>query len=128
MEDLLKEFWPIALFFVISIISYVRNDAKMKQGKKETRETQPHTLDENFPKVEYVETQAAPSLDVVDSRKPLEKKRIDDKKISPKSISAPIHLSEETPLVKRGVKVPFKGKSDVKKAFIYSEILNRKYK
>ncbi len=122
MEDLLKEFWPVALFFVISIVSYVRNDAKMKQGKKEGQQMQPHTLDENFPEVEIVEPPFTPYSQ---TKKTLPS--FGDKCVKEKSPSSGSVNSLKAPVAERGAKVALKGKSDIKKAFIYSEILNRKY-
>ncbi len=123
MEDLLKEFWPVALFFVISIISYVRNDAKMKQGKETS---QPHTLDENFPEVELVEPSLTNPADVVGSLRLSGKKRTNKESASAK-MPANTAETSETSTSGRGVKVALKDRSDAKKAFIYSEILNRKY-
>lgn len=127
MEDLLKEFWPVAIFFVISIISYMRNEAKEKQQKGDAQQPQPQTLDENFPQVEIYESPAPPTSDPIKPMRSTGKKPA-SKKYEPatgiiKSVESP-----QTATAERGIKVALKGKSDVKKAFIYSEILNRKYK
>lgn len=125
MEDLLKEFWPVALFFVISIVSYVRNNnAKMKQSENEM---QPHNLDENFPEIEVAEVSSTYSHSASKPRRPIENKRVNKENTLLKSGVQPVAAPPVPSAGDRGAKVAFKGKSDVKKAFIYSEILNRKY-
>ncbi len=126
MEDLLKEFWPVALFVVISIISYARNDAKMKKAANE-QPAQPHTLDENFPNVEYIEQPITRSSDAVKRRPVNNEKHTSKGNFSVKNNTKNIE-SYEKATHDCGAKIALKGKSDVKKAFIYSEILNRKYK
>ena len=125
MEDLLKEFWPVALFIGISIISYMRNEAKAKNGKAEAQ--QPHTLDENFPSVEYVETISQPSSPAVKPQPSRGNKNVKHEPLPGKKTIKPDEPVEKA-TANRGAKIALKGKSDVKKAFIYSEILNRKYK
>ena len=126
MEELLKEFWPVALFVGISIISYLRNDAKMKQRKEEAQQ-HPHTLDENFPSVEYTDAPVRPFVDAIKPQRNNSSKRTKSENVSGKSITNSVE-PVETAAATRGAKIALKGKSDVKKAFIYSEILNRKYK
>ena len=126
MEELLKEFWPVALFVGISIISYLRNDAKMKQRKEEAQQ-HPHTLDENFPDVEYVETASHPYSPAAKPQPSRGNKNIRKEHLSGKNATKPVEPVETT-TDERSAKIALKGKSDVKKAFIYSEILNRKYK
>ena len=125
MEDLLKEFWPVALSLVISVVSYVRNDAKMKQSKNDT-EQHPHTLDENFPQVEYTDAPIRPFADAIKPKCTSDNKHRNNKNVSGASVTKPVEPVETT-VAERGAKIALKGKSDVKKAFIYSEILNRKY-
>ena len=124
MEELLKEFWPVALFVGIGIVSYMRNEAKAKKGEEEAQ--QPHTFGENFPDVEYVETFSQPSSPAVRPQPSRGKKNTNNEPSSGKNATKPVE-PVETAAPTRGAKVALKGKSDVKKAFIYSEILNRKY-
>lgn len=122
MEDLLKEFWPVALFVVISIISYARSDAKAKKAAKE-QPAPPHTLNENFPTVEVFEHSA--TADATKRSFNYGSERI--KKAATEKATTKVAESQKATAPTRGAKVALKGKSDVKKAFIYSEILNRKY-
>jgi hypothetical protein len=125
MEDLLKEFWPVALFVGISVISYLRNESKAAKGTAEAQ--QPHTLDENFPNVEYVDAPVRPSSNAVKPQRTNNNKCTKSDNVHGRSTTKSVE-SVETAAATRGAKIALKGKSDVKKAFIYSEILNRKYK
>ena len=124
MEDLLKEFWPVALFVVISIISYARNDAKAKKAAEE-QPTPPHTLNENFPTVEVFEHSA--TADATKRSSNYSTERVKKATTATQKATIKGNESQKAAVHTRGAKVALKGKSDVKKAFIYSEILNRKY-
>lgn len=126
MEELFKEFWPVALFAVISIISYARNEAKTKQDDGDMYKPQPETIDENFPEVEVYESSSTPVPDPVKPVCPTNKKLVKKEYVSVKGITKPVETSASS-VPERGKKISLKEKSDAKKAFIYSEILNRKY-
>ena len=117
MEDLLKEFWPVAIFLVISVVSTLRNASK--QSKQEVNDTQPHVDSRVFSEEEMCDNFKTPSPAKAESRCSQAGKRVFTASVADEvsDVSAPT----------RAAKVSLKGKSDVKKAFIYSEILNRKY-
>lgn len=127
MDDLLKEFWPIALFFAISIISYMRNETKVKQQKGDAQQPEPQMLDENFPEVEVFEYPSTHAAKPVNPRQTASKKPVNKEYEPAKGMIKSVESSRTSSAGPRA-KVTLKGKSDVKKAFVYSEILNRKYK
>ena len=126
MEDFLKEIWPVAIFLAISVISGIRNASKTSERKQDAQQPRPHTLDENFPEVEILEPPFMHSTETVKPRKPSGNVRADKGNVSAANVAKPAE-APATPAAERGAKVAFKGKSDAKKAFIYSEIFNRKY-
>ena len=126
MEDFLKEIWPVAIFLAISVISGIRNASKTSERKQDAQQPQPHTLDENFPEVEILESPIAYSSATVAPRPSSEKRRTGKGNVSAANVTKPAE-SPAPPAAERGAKIAFKGKSDAKKAFIYSEIFNRKY-
>ena len=126
MEDFLKEIWPAAIIIAISIFSGIRNASKMPERKQDAQQPQPDTLDENFPEMEVFEPPFVRPSETATSRPSFEKRRPSKEYVSAKNATKPVDVPE-TPVAERGAKVAFKGKNDAKKAFIYSEILNRKY-
>ena len=126
MEDFLKEIWPAAIIIAISIFSGIRNASKMPERKQDAQQPQPDTLDENFPEVEVFESPFVHPSETATPRPSFEKRRPSKEYVSVKSATKPVDVPE-APAAERGAKVAFKGKNDAKKAFIYSEILNRKY-
>lgn len=123
MEDLLKEFWPVAIFVVISIISYARNDAKAKKAAE--KQPAPHTLNENFPTVEVLEHSTTANDAKLKPNYGTE--RVKKATTATEKAETKVAESQKSAVPTRRAKVALKGKTDVKKAFIYSEILNRKY-
>ena len=127
MEDIWKEFWPAAIIIVISIVSGIRNASKTNQRKQDAQPTQPHTLDENFPEVEIFESPVEYSSSSAKPQQPINNRRASKANATTApTVSKPAEAPEAS-VAERGAKVALKGKSDVKKAFIYSEIFNRKY-
>lgn len=126
MEDFLKEIWPAAIIIAISIFSGIRNASKMPERKQDAQQPQPDTLDENFPEMEVFEPPFVRPSETATPLPSFEKRRPSKEYVSVKSATKPIDVPEAS-VAERGAKVAFKGKNDAKKAFIYSEILNRKY-
>ena len=126
MEDLLKEFWPIVLFFIVAIFSYVRNDAKIKSRQPKRNHHQPELIMEEFPPVELTDMTHSQYTVAKKPRAAYKNKtangfaKQNDGKCKQKSDVA---LVSE----KKGVKSMLKNKSEMKKALVYSEIINRKY-
>lgn len=114
----MEEFLPILIFIIIMIVSFVRNIAK-NAGNTERRRRQPAgSFGEAFPQMEIL----PPEI-------PEPKKQTTRTK---KVMSATVKDSAENTTEniandKRGCKVALNCKSDAKKAFIYSEIFNKKY-
>jgi hypothetical protein len=117
MEELLKEFWPVVIFIAISVISAIRNASKSSQ-QGNGAEKQPQDYSVTSPEEDAYDNPQTLLSDKAKTRRP-EGNR-----------SVTTSVADDAPVVsasERGAKVPLKGKSDVKKAFIYSEIFKRKY-
>ena len=129
--NFLEEFWPVAFFFVIMGISYARNAAKIK---REASQTPPEVFSEEFPQIDTQENfeespQKTHNFFEVFGKQKSEQKRQNKKPAQPsrKSMentppSAPSHEEKQKEKLVR-----MKNKSEAKRAFIYSEIFNRKY-
>ena len=129
--NFLEEFWPVALFFVIMGISYARNAAKIK---REASQTPPEVLSEEFPQIDTPENfeeapQRTQNFFEVFGKQKSEQKRQNRKPSQPSRKStentptpAPLHEEKQKERL-----VSMKNKSEAKRAFIYSEIFNRKY-
>lgn len=128
--NFLEEFWPVAFFFVIMGISYARNAAKIK---REASQTPPEVLSEEFPQIDTPENfEEAPqrTQNFFESlgKQKSEQKRQNRKPSQPsrKSVeNTPPPAPQEEERKERLVSI--KNKSEAKRAFIYSEIFNRKY-
>ena len=117
MEEFLKEFWPVAIFIAIGVISAIRNASKSSQ-QGNGAEKQPWDYNTPNPDEEVGEELLCPTSDKAKPRR------------SEGNRSVTTSVADDAPVVsasERGAKVALKGKSDVKKAFIYSEIFKRKY-
>lgn len=129
--NFLEEFWPVAFFFVIMGISYARNAAKIK---REASQTPPEVLSEEFPQIDTPENfeeapQRTQNFFEVFGKQKSEQKRQNRKPAQPSRKSTentptPAPLNEEK---QKERLVSMKKKSEAKRAFIYSEIFNRKY-
>ena len=129
--NFLEEFWPVAFFFVIMGISYARNAAKIK---REASQTPPEVFSEEFPQIDTPENfeevpQRTQNFFEVFGKQKSEQKRQNRKPAQPSRKSTentptPAPLNEEK---QKERLVSMKNKSEAKKAFIYSEIFNRKY-
>ena len=129
--NFLEEFWPVAFFFVIMGISYARNAAKIK---REASQTPPEVLSEEFPQIDTPENfeeapQRTQNFFEVFVKQKSEQKRQNRKPAQPSRKSTentptPAPLNEEK---QKERLVSMKNKSEAKRAFIYSEIFNRKY-
>ena len=129
--NFLEEFWPVAFFFVIMGISYARNAAKIK---REASQTPPEVLSEEFPQIDTPENfeeapQRTQNFFEVFGKQKSEQKRQNRKSAQPSRKSTentptPAPLNEEK---QKERLVSMKNKSEAKRAFIYSEIFNRKY-
>lgn len=113
----MEDFLPILIFIIIMIVSFVRNIAK-NAGNTERRRQPAGSIGEAFPQMEIL----PPEI-------PEPKKQTTRTK---KVMSATVKDSAENTTEniandKRGCKVALNCKSDAKKAFIYSEIFNKKY-
>ena len=129
--NFLEEFWPVALFFVIMGISYARNAAKIK---REASQTPPEVFSEEFPQIDTPENfeeapQRTQNFFEVFGKQKSEQKRQNRKPAQPSRKStenthtpAPLHEEKQKERL-----VSMKNKSEAKRAFIYSEIFNRKY-
>jgi hypothetical protein len=129
--NFLEEFWPVAFFFVIMGISYARNAAKIK---REASQTPPEVFSEEFPQIDTPENfeeapQRTQNFFEVFGKQKSEQKRQNRKPAQPsrKSVEntptpAPLHEEKQKERL-----VSMKNKSEAKRAFIYSEIFNRKY-
>ncbi|MBQ2787684.1 MAG: hypothetical protein IJF00_06990 [Bacteroidaceae bacterium] len=128
--NFLEEFWPVAFFFVIMGISYARNAAKIK---REASQTPPEVLSEEFPQIdtqEYLEESPQMQQNFFESlgKQKSEQKRHNKKPAQPSRRSVentppPAPQEEE----RKERLISMKNKSEAKRAFIYSEIFNRKY-
>ena len=114
----MEDFLPIIIFIFIMIISVVRNiakTAKKVEGGKQTK----GAFGEVFPQMEILQPEIPES-----PKQERQTKRVE----IAKQEDTPIGNTLETPSNdKRGYKVALSVKSDAKKAFIYSEIFNKKY-
>ena len=113
----MEDFLPIIAFIIIMIISVVRNIAKTankaKGGKQPTR-----TFGEVFPQMEILQPEIPdPPKQRTPAKKEIPTIANDSDGCIPENIASE----------KRGCKVAINNKSDAKKAFIYSEIFNKKY-
>lgn len=123
--DFIEEFWPVAFFFVMMGISYARNAAKMKkeasQGPQEVLTEEFPTVDsEEFPEVNYEQPGGA-AFNYFGQ--PKQQKKVTPKREVKIETPTPAHKEEE----KKERLISMKNKSEAKRAFIYSEIFNRKY-
>ncbi len=135
--DFIEEFWPVAFFFALMGISYVRNAAKIK---KEASQRPQVELTDEFPAIEPEETPEGSFEEkggsLFDFLKQLGnnrqqeqqnvRKKSTHREVSSKKNSARPALPPEEEKRKEG-RISMKNKSEAKKAFIYSEIFNRKY-
>ena len=118
MEELLNEFWPVAIFIAIGVISAIRNASKFSQQGNGEANKQPWDYNAPNPDEEVDEELLRPTSDKANPRHSEDNRAVTTSVADEASaVSAP----------ERGAKVALKGKSDVKKAFIYSEIFKRKY-
>ena len=123
MEDFIKENWPVAVVFIAMIISSARSVVKNKNTVPQS--PSPEVLSEEFPTVEPQETQQPVEVvakTVSPARKPLSVNKTEQKPVV--NLAQPV---TEAPAEKVAPKITIKGKSEAKKAFLYSEIFNRKY-
>ncbi len=117
MEEFWKEFWPVAVFIVICIISVMRNASKLSQSGG-VADNQPGEQSQSYSEAETCDNFKS---NLSDKAKPRHSEG--NRAVAASTADDPHTVS----VAERGAKVPLKGKSDVKKAFIYSEIFKRKY-
>ena len=113
----------MAVVFIAMIVSSARSVVKNKNTMPQT--PSPESLSEEVPEVELQE----PEQLVVAQTKvssPARKPFIPIKK-EQKPVEAVAQKVVEAPAEKVAPKITIKGKSEAKKAFLYSEIFNRKY-
>ncbi len=123
MEEFIKEFWPVAFVLVAMFVSFLRNSLKVKEYVPETPPTD--TLSEEFPMVEIMEPQridAVPDISRRSAARSVAPRKKSEQ--SHKPLSKQPSQQAEKPRVP---KITMRGKSEAKRAFIYSEIFNRKY-
>ena len=123
MEDFIKEYWPMAVVFVAMIASSARSVAKNKNTTPQS--PSPEVLSEEFPAVELQDAEQ-PAAAAVKTAKPARKPFSADKTVQKPvvNVAQPAGAASEG---KSGPKITIKGKNEAKKAFLYSEIFNRKY-
>ena len=113
----MEDFLPILIFAVIMVVSVIRN---MTKTTKENRQGT-STFGEAFPQVDVLQPEEPEQK---------EQKRLARKvtmKAAAEEKEAFSDTAEKRTSEKRGCKVALNGKSDAKRAFIYSEIFNKKY-
>ena len=118
MEELLNEFWPVAICVAIGVISAIRSASKFSQQGSGEANKQPWDYNTPNPDEEVGEELLCSTSDKAKPRH------------SKGNRAVTTSVTDDAPVVsasERGAKVALKGKSDVKKAFIYSEIFKRKY-
>lgn len=113
----------MAVVFIAMIISSARSVAKNKNSVPQS--PSPETLSEEFPTVELQEAEQPVAVAVKRSR-PARKPLSADKTVQ-KPVANVVQSVNATPEGKSAPKITIKGKSEAKKAFLYSEIFNRKY-
>lgn len=132
MMSFIEEFWPVAFVFVIMGVSYARNSAK---AKREAGQEPDEVLTEQFPAIDSQEEYEnvpdevgrsflglfAPKKKVKEAP---QRKRPATSAAAPEKKTPPPAPAEEK---KKEGRISMKNKSEAKKAFIYSEIFNRKY-
>lgn len=113
----MEDFLPIVAFIIVMIISVVRNIAKTA-NKAEGGKQPARTFGEVFPQMEILQPEIPePKTLTTPARK----------KVSTVADVSVGTTPENNASEKRGCKVAINSKSDAKKAFIYSEIFNKKY-
>lgn len=110
----MEDFLPILIFAVIMVVSVIRNMTKEnRQGTS--------TFGEAFPQVDVLQPEEPEHKE---QKRPARKATM---KAAEEEKEAVSDTAEKRTSEKRGCKVALNGKSDAKRAFIYSEIFNKKY-
>lgn len=117
MDEFMMEFLPDIVLFVIAIV-WVCIANSQKKANAETLPQSP--VEDTFPQIEILEPVVQPEKSAM--KRP--KNAINRHKVPsvPKSVKA-----EEPARQKQRQRISMKTKSDAKRAFLYSEIFNRKY-
>lgn len=135
MMSFIEEFWPVAFVFVIMGVSYARNAAK---ARKEAEQAPDEVLTEQFPTIDSAEEyENVPDevgrsfLDIFTPKKSVQETPQRKRKRTAHSDNAPKKTATPPPAPveekQKEDRISMKNRSEAKKAFIYSEIFNRKY-
>ena len=115
----MEEFIQIVIFVGAMVIAVIGQNAK---GKKKPMTASPQeVLEDMFPDIENQEEET--SVPPVPQQAPVRKKAT--KKTSPILVETPVAPRKESS--KQENKISLNSREKAKKAFIYSEIFNRKY-
>lgn len=129
MESVISIVVVIAIYSLIAIVKTLLFNSGGVEAKP--------IMEEAFPTVEHIEPEEQPAEEPVVSepvvQRPFEtspKIVVKNRTEKPSPLQETIHIVDEQPVKEdkhRLEKVMMKSKSDAKRAFIYSEVFNRKY-